>query len=77
MGAVEHLQQAHVRGWLAPAGIPAPRLVEMFLAGSLQSVSATKQHGENGGCRHGGQGDGCGCSHRDGSDHSGGCCHGE
>ncbi|MGO8720332.1 MAG: NifB/NifX family molybdenum-iron cluster-binding protein [Acidobacteriaceae bacterium] len=84
MGAVEHLHQAHVRGWLAPAGIPAPRLVEMLLAGSLQPVSATKQHGEGGCCRHGGHGDGeahagggCGCSHPSGSDRSGGCCQGE
>jgi predicted Fe-Mo cluster-binding NifX family protein len=81
-GAVQHLEQAHVHGWLAPACVPAPRLVEMFLAGELPPVSATKQHGE-GDCCHAEHaekhsGDGCGCLHRQGNGHSsGGCCHGK
>jgi predicted Fe-Mo cluster-binding NifX family protein len=77
-GAVENLQRAQIHGWLAPVNIPAPRLIEMLAAGSLQPVSATKQHGE--GCgehAHGekhSDGD-CGCGHRNGGAHSGRCCH--
>ncbi len=81
-GAVENLKRAQIHGWLAPANIPAPRLVEMLAAGSLQPVSATKQHGEGCGCHDSHEtkpsGGGCGCSHRNGGGHGngGGCCHG-
>lgn len=79
-GAVENLKRAQIHGWLAPAGIPAPRLIEMLAAGSLQPVSATKQNGE--GCgqhSHGVEhsGGGCGCQHRhENGPSGGGCCHG-
>ena len=66
-GAIKHLHEANIRGWLAPANVPAPRLLEMLTEGTLQPVHATKEHGGN--CR-GGQsqpkegrtGIGCGCS---------------
>jgi predicted Fe-Mo cluster-binding NifX family protein len=79
-GAVENLQRAQIHGWLAPAGVPAPRLIELLLAGSLQPVSATKQHRE--GCGQHSHGEahpdgGCCRQHRHGNGHSGGCCHGE
>lgn len=79
-GAVENLKRAQIHGWLAPTDIPAPRLVEMLAAGSLQPVSATKQHGE--GCGQHSHGEahpdgGCCGQHRHGNGHSGGCCHGE
>jgi predicted Fe-Mo cluster-binding NifX family protein len=80
-GAVENLKRAQIHGWLAAADIPAPRLVEMLVAGSLQPVSATKQHGEGCGQREHGEkhsGGGCGCQNRHGSGRSdgGACCHG-
>jgi predicted Fe-Mo cluster-binding NifX family protein len=77
-GAVENLTRANVRGWLAPAGVPALQLVEMLAGGSLQPVHATQTHGDHGGCAHGDgekQDGGCGCQHRhDGGESSGGCC---
>ena len=79
-GAVENLKRAQIHGWLASADIPAPRLVEMLAAGSLQPVSATKQHGEGCGQHEHGEkhsSDGCGCQHRHGDGHTGGgCCGG-
>lgn len=82
MGAVENLQRAQIRGWLAPAGVAAPLLVEMLAAGSLQPVSATHAHGADG-CQHPSgekhSGGGCCCGHRHGNEqiHDGasGCCH--
>ena len=72
-GAVENLKRAQIHGWLAPANIPAPRLVEMLAAGSLQPVSATHsgQHEQEG--KH--SAGGCGCQHRNSDGHSGRCCH--
>ena len=82
-GALENLKRAHIQGWLAPVSLPAPRLFEMFAAGSLQPVSAIRQHGESGGCCHVGDNDreahtagGCGCQHRSGDGHAKGCCAG-
>ena len=79
-GAVENLKRAQIHGWLAPADIPAPRLVEMLAAGLLQPVSATNQHGEGCGQHQHGEkhsSGGCGCQHRNGDGHAvGGCCGG-
>lgn len=82
MGAVENLQRAQIRGWLAPAGVAAPLLVEMLVAGSLQPVSATHQHRQDSGRHSSGaehSGGGCCCGHRHGNEqiHDGasGCCH--
>lgn len=67
-GAVKHLHEANIRGWLGPADVPAPRLLQMLAEGTLRPVHATKEIGT--GCC-GGQaqaremrsGVGCGCSH--------------
>ena len=79
-GAVENLKRAQIHGWLAPAGISAPRLIEMLAAGSLPPVSATKQRGEGCGQHSHGEehsGGGCGCQHRhENGPSGGGCCHG-
>ena len=77
-GAVENLKRANIRGWLAPADTTAPRALEMFTAGSLQPVHATKDHGEAGQQQRGEHsGGGCGCNHGHGEGHSGmGCGHG-
>jgi len=67
-GAVRHLYEANIRGWLGPADVPAPRLLQMLAEGTLQPVHATKVSG-TGCCGSQAQpgemrsGVGCGCSH--------------
>lgn len=33
-GAVKHLHEANIRGWLGPADVPAPRLLQMLAEGT-------------------------------------------
>ena len=80
-GAIGNLQRANIRGWLGPADVPAPRIVEMLTGGSLQPAHATEAHENHSGC-HGAHGEkhaggGCGCQHRHGGGFAGrGCCGG-
>lgn len=75
-GAVRNLENAGIRGWLAPAETPAPRALQMHAEGALQPIHSTKTSGEHRGCGHHDAeavGAGCGCQHRHGEGH--GCCH--
>jgi predicted Fe-Mo cluster-binding NifX family protein len=38
-GAFRHLQEAGIRGWLAPANLPIPQLIERFDRGQLSRVT--------------------------------------
>ena len=39
-GALHHLQQAGIRGWIGPAGTPVPELVERLSRGELAPAQA-------------------------------------
>jgi len=61
-GALLHLQQAGIKAWFGPQGVPAPELMQKMKAGVLSAATAPSPgHG-----RH----------HQEGSHHheGGGCC---
>ncbi|HLI62347.1 MAG TPA: NifB/NifX family molybdenum-iron cluster-binding protein [Terriglobales bacterium] len=35
-GALRHLEQAGIRGWIGPAGVPLPQVLERFERGELK-----------------------------------------
>ncbi len=39
-GALRHLEQAAIRAWIGPAGVPMPQLVEQLNAGKLSRAQA-------------------------------------
>ena len=44
-GALRHLEQARIRGWIAPAGVSAPQLLERLDRGELSRAQAHPQDG--------------------------------
>jgi predicted Fe-Mo cluster-binding NifX family protein len=66
-GALRHLQQAGIRGWFAPANIPAPELLERL---SRHELRAAVDVGE----RHAGKPAGGCCGQQHHGDEHHGCC---
>jgi predicted Fe-Mo cluster-binding NifX family protein len=42
-GALRHLQEAGIRGWLAPADVPVPELLDCFSRGALSAATQPTQ----------------------------------